>query len=393
MEKSLFAQDFDVEEIMNEEIMLLAPGAIQNKFLNLYRLTDEFKKLYGEYIFDNYPKGAGVRDAVEAFKKYKGLDQVDIYEYKDRIIDFIYCKMVLGFMAYEYFSYDLENKSMRERLDFMTNRDIFTYYEAMNTDRASSRVLGSKYRTYTRFKPYFKRDIVCVKGDEDKEQFLDFCTYNERFIVKPVNAALGRGIRLVNVRDWLDKEALFKELRKEKNIICEELIVQDPRLAQIHPGSVNSLRVFTYFNGETTTIVCAWLKAGRGNAAIDNAGAGGMLAAIDETTGIVTTDASDEMARTFETHPDTGFRFKGFQIPHWEELIDMLKKMAPLLPGVPMIGWDVALSAEKGWQVIEGNEMGQLNLIQIATKTGMRKLLTERFEWSKHKQAAAKAKK
>ena len=110
-----------------------------------------------------------------------------------------------------------------------------------------------------------------------------------------------------------------------------------------------------------------------------------MLAAVDHKTGRVYTDAADEMAHVYPTHPDTGFVFNGFQIPHWKELVKMVKTMAPKLPGVPMIGWDFALSEEKGWQVIEGNEMGQICLMQIPTKRGMRKELTQRFEWDKHK--------
>lgn len=59
-------------------------------------------------------------------------------------------------------------------------------------------------------------------------------------------------------------------------------------------------------------------------------------------------------------------------------------ELAPAFPGVPMIGWDVALTKDRGWQLIEGNSGGGINIIQIATKTGLHKQLEAAFEWDKH---------
>lgn len=117
---------------------------------------------------------------------------------------------------------------------------------------------------------------------------------------------------------------------------------------------------------------------------MDNGGTGGVLAAADIGTGTVYTDAADESGHVFPAHPDTGFVFKGFQIPRWEELKKMVLELAPALPGVPLIGWDAALSKNKGWQLIEGNECGMINLIQVPTKKGDRKQLEAAFEWDKH---------
>lgn len=377
--------NYILSEVVDDGFMLPECRNVSQRLLSAFRVSDEFKTVYGNYILENFPNGAGVRDAVEALKKYKYLEKVDVREWRNTIIDFIYTKSVLGFTSWEYFAYGFENKSTEEKLTFMKNSNIFRYYKALNTDVQDIRKLGNKFQTYLTFKPYFKREIIRVRGLDDKEKLQAFCFRHEAFMVKPIGSALGRGIRLVRVQDYPNIDDLYTDLYQDKTFICEELIIPHHSFVQMNPSCVNTVRVFSYYNGSDVRIVCAWMKAGRGTAVVDNAGAGGMLAAIDENTGIVSTDAADEAGGTYRIHPDTGFVFKGFQIPQWNEAINIVKQMAPKLPGVPMIGWDLALSEDKGWQVIEGNEGGQVCLIQIPHKKGMLKQLTERFEWEKHR--------
>lgn len=364
----------------NGDFLLRDAGPMQKKVLDTLRLTDEFRTLYGSFLLDRYPKGIAVREAVEAIQKFHGISQVDPKKYRDLIIDLIYTRNVLDFKMWEYFSYGLQDKTIRERLEFISNKDIFLYYKALNT-----KSMGTKWTTYVRFKDYYKRDVIRVRGEEDKSALAAFSARHPRFLIKTVGSSMGKGVRIVETKDYANVDQLYEAIAAPKTVLCEELIVQSKEFRRIHPASVNTVRVFTYFNGKDTTIVGSFMRAGRGSAVVDNAGAGGVLTYVDCEKGIVTTDAADEMGRTYPTHPDTGFVFKGFQIPRWAELTAMLKEMAPMWPEVPMVGWDIALSEEKGWQIIEGNQMGQLNLLQIPTKKGLRKDLTQRFEWEKHR--------
>lgn len=170
-------------------------------------------------------------------------------------------------------------------------------------------------------------------------------------------------------------------------IVCEELIVCEDSIKAVHPQSVNSVRIVTYLkiNGEPTIALIPFLRAGLGDAVADNVSSGGVMAAIDIETGIVYTDASDKNGHVFPAHPDTGFVFKGFQIPQWEDLKKMVLEIAPQFPGVPLISWDAALSKDRGWQLIESNSCGEINLIQLATKTGIRKQLEADIEWDKRR--------
>lgn len=377
--------------VMNDETFILrSPGEEQRKILDQYRLMEIFRDIYGNYMLDRCPEGAA-RDAIAAVKRFKGVDEVDIGRWKDLIIDLMYSERILGFKPWEYFSYGFEDKSIAGRLEFIPQRNILTYYgKILNTNREDFLKLHNKYLTYQMLTPYFKRDMCILQGDEQKEEFFEFCRRHPRFIIKPAGGGVGKRVEIVDREDYKNLEELIAALRAKKkpssSIVCEELIVGEDSMRAIHPQSVNSVRFFTYVktSGEPR-FVCAWLKAGQGDAIVDNGTAGGVVAAIDIETGIVYTDAADEGSHVFPVHPDTGFVFKGFQIPRWEELKGMMLELAPAFPGTPLIGWDVALSKDRGWQVIEANSNGMINIIQIATKTGCRKQVEAAIEWDKHR--------
>ena len=55
----------------------------------------------------------------------------------------------------------------------------------------------------------------------------------------------------------------------------------------------------------------------------------------------------------YATHPDTGFRFAGFEVPYFPEVLAAAKNAAAHVPH-ELIGWDIAVT-EAGPVIIEGN--------------------------------------
>ena len=53
-------------------------------------------------------------------------------------------------------------------------------------------------------------------------------------------------------------------------------------------------------------------------------------------------------------HPDSGHPISGFEIPHWERILDLAKRAHQTMPQYKTIGWDVAVT-EKKPLIIEGN--------------------------------------
>lgn len=180
---------------MKDESLLLRPGREQQKILDQYRLTESFRDAYGNHMLGHCSKGKVVQDAITAIKKFREADEVDISQWKDVIIDLMYCKYVLGFRHWEYFGYGLGNKSIAERLEFLPERDKITYYKAINTNRENFLKLGKKHLTYHTLMPYFKRDMCCLQDNGQRDEFFEFCRRHPRFIIKPAGGWGRKGRR------------------------------------------------------------------------------------------------------------------------------------------------------------------------------------------------------
>jgi len=102
---------------------------------------------------------------------------------------------------------------------------------------------------------------------------------------------------------------------------------------------------------------------------VDNAGAGGIICAVNADTGI-TFAAADEHGKRFALHPQTKHNLVGFQIPDWEEAKAFVCELAETVPDNRYTGWDIALT-DSGWVLVEANRRGQF-VWQIASQIGFR---------------------
>lgn len=386
--------DYPLKGALTDGTFILPePAQIQTKLLNTYRVTEEFRKDYCDYMRKHRRNGDSVRTAISVGKKFTGIEDLSVEKNWDLLSEMIYAKNVLGFSFWEFFVYGLQGKTPEELIEFVPESVIMTYYRKLNTNREDIRVLNNKYLGYQKLKEFYKREMIRISGSKDADLFAQFCQRHPQFIAKPLAASIGKGVRFIDTAKYAGVPELFRELvdtyiREEKSdFICEELIHPHPDFAQIHPESVNSLRIFTYTDPHyaESRVVLAWLKAGRGDAVIDNGSSGGILASIDHKTGIVTTPARNEANETFERHPDTGFPFVGYQIEDWESAFTLAKEAAAKLKDVRIVGWDIARSSDKGWQIIEGNAYGMFNLVQATTQTGMRREFLREIRWDRYK--------
>ena len=86
---------------------------------------------------------------------------------------------------------------------------------------------------------------------------------------------------------------------------------------------------------------------------------------MDEKTGKICSVATDDYFNVYETHPDTGIRSEGYQLPMVQEAVDFAKKAALVVPQICHVGWDVAVTPD-GPVLIEGNDYPGTDLCQLA---------------------------
>lgn len=363
-----------------ETDIVLSPSYIQSNLIKEYMLSDEFRDKYGKALITNCCSEQIVT-AINAIKEYKGDKNFEFDKYEKLIIDMLYSKNILGFKFYEYFGYGFEKKSIKKRTEFISESYRLNYFRRLNKNKSEVDHLDNKYTSYQRLKGFYRRDIIFISDDYHKDRFKEFCMKHNKFIVKPDKGSFGQGIKVVNLSDYENYEELFLQLRKEKPFfICEELIIQKKYLAEFHANSVNTMRVFTYNNKNNVIPICSWLKTGCNGSIVDNGGAGGLIAAVNIKSGVVIGDAANEKGERFKKHPNSRKVFKGVQIEEWDELIKLVCDAAVKYPEVGFIGWDVAHSIN-GWEIIEGNVQGQINLYQLSTRKGIRKNVEKKLSW------------
>ena len=150
--------------------------------------------------------------------------------------------------------------------------------------------------------------------------------------------------------------------------VVEELIIQAPEMAVLHKESINTIRIATFTINGKVDILGTALRVGTGKANVDNAGAGGLYAGVDPDEGIVNSVARDNKGYICLRHPDSGVVFPGFVIPEWNQALGLVKMMATTVRGATVISWDLAYS-DKGWLMIEGNDVGEAYLLQAPLQT------------------------
>ena len=146
-------------------------------------------------------------------------------------------------------------------------------------------------------------------------------------------------------------------------MLLEECVVQHRDLMALHPNSVNTCRVITFTQGSVTNVVAAYLRIGNGRY-VDNFNNGGMVVPIEEDCGKIIYPALDKSHNLYDVHPLTGVAIKGFQVPLWDEVLDMVKKAGQVVPQVGIVGWDVCVT-DNGPLLIEGNDFPGHDIYQL----------------------------
>ena len=75
-------------------------------------------------------------------------------------------------------------------------------------------------------------------------------------------------------------------------------------------------------------------------------------------------------------HPDTRVVIPGFQIPAWDDLKEIVHRVALELENGVLISWDFSYS-KNGWVIVEVNTGGDWIILQAAQKEPLKSRLYE----------------
>jgi len=283
--------------------------------------------------------------------------------------DVLYCRFMYGTLPKEYFIYRFDLLSHEGRMTFVTRSNKYKFYNKFN-NKNYAEFLNKKTETYRKFGEFYGREVLCVYDEDDLAAFCAFVRRHPRYIYKPAQDYGGRGIKIYDSALYDSTEDLFRIMLHGGACVLEELIVQGAEIAQFHPQSVNTVRIVTYRSEEGETYIqWCFLRMGGGGSHTDNMSAGGISALIDPETGVICDCGRDYKGDRYIYHPDTGVQFPGFNMPRWDEVRELVKKLSAVLPQVRFVGWDLAYT-DKGWLFVEGNAQPQCVAPQITSYNG-----------------------
>ena len=291
--------------------------------------------------------------------------------------DIVRCWVRYKALPYEYFLFSFRNHDEQWRASFETDIDRISTLQKVSDKKMFLTEINNKYNFYKLAKDYFGRKVMLLDENTAKEEFVAFVMKNKNVFIKPLESSQGRGARRFDYEDESGCALLYEELQKVGGAwMVEQLIVQDSAMAQWNPTSVNTIRIPTFLRDGKFTVIWTRMRMGKKGSVVDNAGAGGIVVNVDPQTGVVTTDGIDEAYNHFEQHPDAGLTFKGWQVPRWQELLQVVEELhRTVFPKHIYIAWDFALT-DAGWVVIEGN-WGQLLGQQTASQVGEKRKFHE----------------
>ena len=307
------------------------------------------------------------------------IEKAPVYQNRSDIesikTDILFCRLAYGFIPSEYTAFKFIDKSPKERKEFYSDTDTYQFGYSVNNICTVQKILD-KSESAKFFGKYFKRDFVIVKNKNDWSHFKKFVSEHHTFMKKKIFSSMGKGIELVDFDSLKIKpKQYFESLISEGKWLLEELVKQDSQMAVFNKTSVNTIRCMTLRTDDGIVIPYCILRTGREGSIVDNGGSGGVLMGVNVKTGITDTNGYDEFGEIYEKHPDSGIDLKGFQVPRWEEMTSFCKEAAKKCKTLGYLAWDMALT-EKGWLVIEVNEVGQILLPQMVYEKGLKKQFT-----------------
>ena len=116
------------------------------------------------------------------------------------------------------------------------------------------------------------------------------------------------------------------------------------------------------------------------NHVVDNLHAGGIAAAVDVQTGILSRASNlgaDASLGWLDRHPVTGARIAGTRLPMWDDVREFALRAHRGFSDRVLIGWDIAITPD-GPVMVEGNGSPDLDIMQRFVPAALVQLRNDR---------------
>ena len=273
----------------------------------------------------------------------------------------------------DYFLFRFYGLSNQEREAWAGTGCMYEYQLRMNP-KDSRQILEDKTLFYKHYSDFFVHKVADINDLKTKPEVAAAILSNPsgKLVFKSADGNCGKQVEIRDCKDF-DCHTMMVFMEKYDYQLVEEFLVQHPELNRLSPSGVNTVRMITQLDEQGDVNILGCRLRISVNSPVDNMAAGNIAATINDETGRLEGTAvySDITKPQLKRHPITNVKIAGFQVPFWEETLEMVKKAALLHPQNKSIGWDVVVT-EKGPGLIEGNHDWCKLLWQLPVKTGLK---------------------
>ncbi len=207
---------------------------------------------------------------------------------------------------------------------------------------------------------------VYLPETQEWTDFRVFLKHEGKFVYKILDGECADGVMLVDVSKELvlvdgkiQSEVEFQKKMNNKYIIVQHVLVQHPVLQAFKTRCVNTVRVVTV-RGKSgaVNVFAAFLRLGiSADSFVDNRAKGGIGIGVELDSGRLMKYGfpHDSFGVMQESHLLSGIRFEGYQLPYWQDTMELVCKAHKQFYALQSIGWDVALTGN-GPILLEGND-------------------------------------
>lgn len=282
-----------------------------------------------------------------------------------------------------YTSYGLDIKNFHDPKDYLPYREFKLSREGAHYNTPSGRhydskiLLRDKYIFSCYLESALGNGVVpktlgvledgCVEEFETKKKVSleDFISNHPRFFCKLIDGECADSVLLIQSSEgkiWNGQDEIslgkIKKAVSGGRYILQNVVEQHELVNKINPSCINTIRIIT-IRGKSGAInvFAASMRIGVSkDSFVDNRAAGGMAVGITEEGKLKKYGFQHvEFGGKSEKHPVTGTVFEGYQLPYWNEVVDLVTKAHGCFRGIQSIGWDVAITPI-GPILIEGND-------------------------------------
>ncbi len=287
---------------------------------------------------------------------------------------------------YLYTGYGLDIRGFRNPEDFVPHRDFCLQRDAGIKDKRAfygkpfndvvllrDKYIFSAYIETTIGSDSIPRTIglfdhgqVFLHGEHRWITLEMFCSKDWQYVFKDIDGTFGDGVKLVKAKNGQliyngegHSIASFSESFGNTRCLIQELIVQHEALRAFKTACVNTVRAIT-IRGKSGKIelFAAFLRVGNNDESfVDNRAKGGLAVGVDLKTGrLMKYGFPHEKFGTKTTiHPLSGICFDGYQLPFWQETVELIMNAHRQFPDIATIGWDVTMT-DHGPLIVEAND-------------------------------------